>query len=250
MFMTVWHDDGESLYEATWPALAYAAAVAWQQRPVDDASWHRTFARTFFGSDEPELADALDRLRDMRGFLRGAPSDPPDYLFWHDPFAPELAGRVSDANLAALRTSAEAVLSELWDAHPPLHPEAVAVMKLAALRYDQLGRRLQIGREAQAYYEDARSAAAEHATDRVYRSLGVAKYLCWEMRDALTGIAPVYASAWRYESTEPGLGRILVRYAVAEADAQRCADRIDGVMREDYLRRGDVPAWDAMRARP
>ena len=27
MFMTVWHDDGETLYEATWPAVAYAAAT-------------------------------------------------------------------------------------------------------------------------------------------------------------------------------------------------------------------------------
>jgi hypothetical protein len=36
MFMTVWHDDGETLFEATWPAVAYAAATAWQEKPVDD----------------------------------------------------------------------------------------------------------------------------------------------------------------------------------------------------------------------
>ena len=70
------------------------------------------------------------------------------------------------------------------------------------------------------------------------------------MRDALTAIALDYASAWRYESTEPGLQRVLVRYASAEADAQRCADQIDTVMREDYLRHGEVPSWDAMRGRP
>ncbi|MGH7684013.1 MAG: family 20 glycosylhydrolase, partial [Vulcanimicrobiaceae bacterium] len=30
MFLTVWHDDGESLYESTWYPLAFAAASAWQ----------------------------------------------------------------------------------------------------------------------------------------------------------------------------------------------------------------------------
>jgi len=268
MFMTVWHDDGESLYEATWPALAYAAASAWQKQPVDGVGWHRRFAAAFFGTTDDRYADALDRLRAMRDLLRppqtrgrtpdqametpthAPPSDPPDYLFWHDPFAPELTDRFTDASLSALRTSAEAVLTELWNARPPLHPQAVAVMRLAALRYDQLGRRLQIGREARAYYDDAVAGAAEKNSTRVYRSLGVAKYLCWELRDALTSIAPRYAAAWRYESTEPGLRRVLVRYAAAEADAQRCADRIDTVMREDYLRHGTIPSWDAMRGRP
>jgi hypothetical protein len=271
MFMTVWHDDGESLYEATWPALAYAAASAWQTQPVVNAGWHRRFAAAFFGTTDARYADALDRLRTLREFLRPPgsrmpdpghsmdtftplgykePSDPPDYLFWHDPFAPELAERFTDRSLSELRSSAEAVLAELWDARPPLHSEAVAVMRLAALRYDQLGRRMQIGREARAYYDDAVAAAAEKNSNRVYRSLGVAKYLCWELRDALTAIAPRYAAAWRYESTAPGLQRVLVRYASAEADAQRCADRIDTVTREDYLRHGEVPSWDAMRGRP
>ncbi|MBV8644262.1 MAG: family 20 glycosylhydrolase, partial [Candidatus Eremiobacteraeota bacterium] len=38
MFATDWHDDGETLYEATWAPLAYAAASAWQTQPVDDAT--------------------------------------------------------------------------------------------------------------------------------------------------------------------------------------------------------------------
>ena len=30
LFQTVWHDDGETLYEATWYPVLYAAAAAWQ----------------------------------------------------------------------------------------------------------------------------------------------------------------------------------------------------------------------------
>lgn len=244
MFMTVWHDDGETLFEATWPALAYAAATSWQRDAVDDATWHATFARAFFGTDDPAYASDLDALEAMRPLIRTTPSDPPDYLFWHDPFDPALQARARTMDLAGLRTRAETALRHLMTARPPLHAGAVAAMELGALRYDQLGRRLQIGKEARDYYDDARAHATAPSVTQVYRSLNVAKYLCWEMRNGLADVEPVYAAAWRAESTEPGLSRMLARYRIGEDDAQRCADRIDRVTREDYLRKGTVPAWD------
>jgi hypothetical protein len=244
MFMTVWHDDGETLFEATWPGLAYAAATAWQQTPVDDASWHTTFARAFFGSDDPAYAADLDALQAIRPLLRTTPSDPPDYLFWHDPFDPALQARATTMDLAGIRNRAETALQHLMQARPPLHASAAAAMELGALRYDQLARRLQIGKEARDYYDDARAHATAPGVTQVYRSLNVAKYLCWELRNGLADIEPVYAAAWRAESTEPGLARMLAHYRIGEDDAQRCADRIDRVTREDYLRHGTVPAWD------
>jgi hypothetical protein len=244
MFMTVWHDDGETLYEATWPAVAYAAATAWQGKPVDDATWHRAFARVFFGTDDPRYAADLDALRSIRTLLRTTPSDPPDYLFWRDPFDPRLQERAKTMDLVGIRTRAETVLHDLWNGRPPLNGGAVAAMKLGALRYDTLARRLQIGKEARDDYDDARSHATAPNVSQVYRSLGVAKYLCWELRNGVADIEPLYAAAWRAESTEPGLTHVLPRYRVAEDDAQRCADRIDGVMREDYLRKNVVPPWD------
>jgi len=246
MFMTVWHDDGETLFEATWPSVAYAAATAWQSKPVDDATWHRTFARAFFGSDDPRFAADLDALQAIRPLLTTTPSDQPDYLFWRDPFDPRVQARARTMDLAGVRNRAETVMAHLWpdDAEPPLHGKAAATMMLGAMRYDQLARRLQIGKEAHDYYDDARAHADKPNVSQVYRSLGIAKYLCWEMRDALTNIEHVYVEAWRRESTAGGLDHMSAHYRVAEDDAQRCADRIDGVMREDYLRRGVVPPWD------
>ena len=245
MFFTVWHDDGETLFESTWPAIGYAAATAWQKNPVDDATWHATFARAFFGSDDPRYARGLDALQAVRPLLKTAPaSDQPDYVFWRDPFDPRLQARAQPLDLAGVRSRAEAALTDLWNAPPPLHPHAAEAMRLGALRYDALARRLQIGKEARDYYDDARAHAGKPQQNQVYRSLGVAKYLCWELRNAVADIAPVYAAAWRHESTEPGLERMLVHYQVAEDQAQRCADRIDGVMREDYLRADKVSTWD------
>jgi hypothetical protein len=244
MFMTVWHDDGETLYEATWPAIAYAAATAWQTRPVDDGTWNTTFARAFFGSDDQGYAGDVSALTTIRQMLRTSPSDPPDFVFWHDPFDPRLQERAKALDLAGVRERAEGVMAHLWSSHPPLHAEAAGVMKLAAMRYDLLARRLQIGREARDDYDDARAHADKPDQQIVYRDLGVAKYLCWEMRNGLSDIVPLYVGAWRYESTEPGVQHVITRYRLAEDDAQRCADRIDTVIREDYLRHATVPAWD------
>jgi hexosaminidase len=245
MFETVWHDDGESLYEATWAPLAFAAATAWQAAPVDRATWHRTFAQMFFGNDAAGFAADLDDLAAMRTALRTKPEgDPPDYLFWSDPFDPRIQARMQTLDLAGIRLRAERILDHLARVRPALDAPAVAVMRLAALRYDTLARRYQIGKEARDYYDDARAHAATHNDDVVYRSLNVAKYLCWELRDEMTALAPLYAAAWNYESRPAGRDRVLVRYAAAAERAVAQADRLYAAAREDYLRGGTLPSFD------
>jgi hypothetical protein len=246
MFETVWHDDGESLYEATWAPVAFAAASAWQALPVDRASWHRTFASAFFGpQDAARYAHDLDLLQTDADLLRSPPdSDPPDYLFWSDPFEPRIQARMQHVDLAALRRNAEDVMEHLALDRPPLHAQAARVMRLAALRYDTLGRRFQIGAEARAYYDDARAHVAAHDDASVYRGLNIAKYLCWELRDEMTALAPLYAAAWDAESRPAGRDRVLVRYARAAQIAVGEADALYAAAREDYLRGGTLPAFD------
>jgi hexosaminidase len=245
MFETVWHDDGETLYEATWAPLAFAAASAWQAGPVDRTTWHRTFAQMFFGNDAAGFGADLDNLAAMRTALTMKPeTDPPDYLFWADPFDPRIQARMQTLDLAGIRLRAEKVLDHLARVHPALNAHAVAVMRLAALRYDTLARRYQIGKEARAYYDDARAHAATHDDGIVYRSLNVAKYLCWELRDEMTALAPLYAAAWNYESRPAGRDRVMVRYTGAAERAVAQADRLDTAAREDYLRGGTLPSFD------
>ena len=117
-------------------------------------------------------------------------------------------------------------------------------MRLAALRYDTLARRYQIGKEARDYYDDARAHAATHDDGIVYRSLNVAKYLCWELRDEMTALAPLYAAAWNYESRPAGLARVMVRYQAAAERATAQADALYAAAREDYLRTGTLPSFD------
>jgi hypothetical protein len=245
MFETVWHDDGETLYEATWAPLAFAAATAWQTQPVDRATWHQTFAQVFFGGDARGFAADLDDLAAMRTALDVKPeTDPPDYLFWADPFDPRIQARMQTLDLAGIRLRAERILTHLAGAKPALNAPAARVMRLAALRFDTLARRYQIGKEARDYYDDARAHAPAHADNIVYRGLNVAKYLCWELRDEMTALAPLYAQAWNYESRPAGRDRVLVRYAAAAEQAVAQAGKLDAAAREDYLRTGTLPSFD------
>lgn len=251
LFETVWHDDGESLFEATWYPVVFAVASAWQARPIERSAFARDFGRAFFGSDDPRFARDLEELAAIRAMLRTQPeSDPGNYLFWADPLDRRITDRLARLDLRDIRLRAETVMADLMTRTPPLHANAARVMLLAARRYDALARRVQIAVEARNYYEDARAHAGGKEDAIVYRSLNVVKYLFWEIRDEMLAIAPLYARAWRYEDRPYALDRVMERYRLAAQRAITYADRIEKIEREDYLREHTLPPFDqALRAR-
>ena len=243
MFMTVWHDDGQSLYEATWYPLAFAAASAWQDGDVDRAHFGRAFGWAFFGSTSPRWARSLARIEAIGDALR--PIDPSDYLFWADPFDARIGDRVRTAvDLSKVRLDAEAILTDLHGQTPPLHANAARVLSLAALRYDVLGRQFQIGKEARDDYDDAREHLSGSDSAMVERGLNLAKYLCWELRDELLGVEWRYRREWTYESRPGGLGAVLTQFHLSEQRATADADAIDAALREDALPHKTLPAFE------
>lgn len=245
LFQTVWHDDGETLYEATWYPVLYAAAAAWQSRGAVPEAFARDFPSAFFGVDDARYADAVAELGKVlaqfepAGFAYGQS----DALFWADPFD-AAAGAQAGSNLSAIRTAAEGVEESLYFARPPLHANAASVMFLAARRYDALARKFQIAKEAEAMYADALAHAASDP-DRANRDLMWCKYWMWELRDAYEDLAPLYAQAWRYESRDGHLASNLERYHLA---AQRAIERADAIYRvtESYQQTKTLPPFSSV----
>ncbi|GAC1444111.1 MAG: hypothetical protein NVSMB59_10090 [Vulcanimicrobiaceae bacterium] len=286
LFQTVWHDDGETLFEATWYPVAYAAASAWERDSVDRARFAADFGPAFFGSDDVRYASDLASLARARTTLRGHNArEYGDYLFWADPFAADLAkpatlepaglaaprpsasGAASatirasdvpatgDADLAAMSTirlAAEDVMTHLRLASPPpLHANAARILDLAARRYDLLGRDAQIAREARAYYDDARANADGKHDGYVYRGLFIAKYLLWEQRDAMLALEPLVRRAWEYENRSSHEASVLERYHLAAQRALMRADRISDTVYRDYVAQKMLPTFDdAIGLRP
>jgi hypothetical protein len=247
LFQTVWHDDGETLFEATWYPVIYAAASAWETDEVDRERYARDFPVVFFGSEDPGYASDFAELAQCRTLLENNPREYGDYLFWADPFAPDLAGVPAALDLPALRLSAERVMTHLRTAsHPPLHSNAAAVMDLAAQRYDVLGREYQIAAEARADYEGARTDLAGKHEDFVYRRLLLAKYLFWEQRDGMLALEPLVRSAWEYENRSSHESSVLERYHLAAQRAIERADRVSDAIYRDYLGTKLLPPFDDM----
>ena len=251
LFQTVWHDDGETLFEATWYPVVYAAASAWERTSVDRARYAADFPAAFFGSDDARYAADIAALSRARALLHGHnPREYGDYLFWSDVLAPELGAdgtreALTDTVLSGVRLAAEEAMTHLRLAPPPpLHPNAAAVLALAARRYDTLGREFQIGREARVYYDDARANADGKHDGLVYRGLFVAKYLFWEQRDAMLALEPLVRAAWEYENRPSHEASVLERYHLAADRAIERADRLTASVYRDYVAKKTLPTFD------
>jgi hexosaminidase len=242
MFETVWHDDGETLFEATWYPLLYGAASAWEQKPVGGARFAADFPWTFFGVDDKRYSDDIADLAAARRLLHAGS----DRVFWRDAFAPDfLTGELAGVNFSAIRLAAEKAIEHVRMApSSPLHANAAHVMQLAARRYDVLGRDAQIAEETRGYYDDARAHVDGKHDDIVYRSLFTAKYLLWEQRDMFLELAPLVRSAWEYEDRPSHELSVLERYHMAAQRAIERADAIDRATYEGYRRANKLPPFD------
>ena len=236
LFQTVWHDDGETLFEATWYPVLYAAAQAWSTTD----GFAKDFGSAFFGVQDP-AGNELGQDMLYLGSLESKLPEPSNKLFWADPFSPAAAARMKNVDLSALRHAAESVATEFLTRPVPLHANAAAVMLLAAQRYDALGRRYQIAREVRDYYADA----AAHPDDAI-RDLFWCKYWFWEQRDSDERLALLYAKAWRYEDREDHLASNLERYHLDAQLAIRRADAIDRATYDDYIPNKVLPPLDTV----
>ncbi len=246
LFQTVWHDDGETLYESTWYPVIYAAAAAWQSGDADLTAFATDFPSAFFGTADSKYSEDVSALG-----LALKSLEPKDYeygqsdaLFWADPFDPAAQRQVPDADhISGVRSNAERVEQDLYFTRPPLHADAAAVMFLAARRYDALARKFQIGREVRAMYDDAQTHLADKETAE--RDLRWCMYWMWELRDTYEDLAPLYAAAWKYESRDGHLASNLERYHLAAQTAIERADAFYRVMQQ-YERTQTIPPFDAV----
>ncbi len=233
LFQTEWNDDGETLYEATWYPVLYAASDAWEQRDVDPARFAADFPTAFFGIDDPRYAQDVAQLGDVLTRLESVHAGSTDELFWDDPFDPVVDAALNAQTLHRVRLEAERVETHLIARRPPLHSNAASVMFLAARRYDVLGRAFQVADEIRNdYYSPS------------YRDLIWSEYWFWELRDDYEELAPLYERAWNYESRAGHLASNLECYHIAAARAIDRADAIARVTREDFLAGKPLPPLD------
>ena len=225
LFQTVWNDDGETLFEATWYPVLYAAADAWEQRSVDPSRYQRDFSYAFFGTSDERYGDDVAKLADVETRMADSYDFSSDYLMWADPFDPRASAHMAKVDVRQVRLDAESVETHLLQHAPPLHANAARVMFLAARKFDFIGRKFQAADEIRTMYGEAIARAHQKGSPSG-RDLVWSKYWFWELRDGYEELEPLYAAAWRYEDRESHLASNLERYHL---NAQRNIERADAV---------------------
>lgn len=100
--VTVWNDDGETLFAPNWWSIVYGAASAWEPAKTDVAAFDRKFDWAFYRNGGNRLTEALKRLSHINEIFGGRGvqyvysshfGGAGDWLFWRDPFS------ISDARI-------------------------------------------------------------------------------------------------------------------------------------------------------
>jgi hexosaminidase len=214
MMNTTWDDDGESLFESAWYPITLSAAASWQEGTLDLQKFDRDFDWTFFRADGDQFVKVTHALGGIPTLLNAGTTDE---LFWRDPFTTQfqnqtrnMAERTSSMRLLAER-SLEMLIQD--DKLARRNRAALSAMRLAAQRYDHLGRRMEVVQRFSTQYWDAYLNLGDRAKVRKLRYYTGAIYNnLREMAEELSILKEAYRQQWLAENRPYWLDSVLARY--------------------------------------
>lgn len=266
MDVTVWNDDGESLYGPNWWSIVYGAACAWEPGATDVQTFNQKFDWAFFRDTSHLFVDSMMQLGHINEVIRaGGPVEKydgrhggaDDRLFWIDPFTP-LGNQVVEKDLSVaqnIRLAAEAAYSVFEDnAGSALRNEDVLEdLKLAALKIDALGMRIQYAREISDRYDDA-VAVRQGAGDRRglygdFSDIDSTNGRLQDLRDYTTRLRELYRERWLAENLPNWLPNMLQLY---DRNSQLWQELIVkfGLLRADLAPGKSLPPPDSLGLLP
>lgn len=219
MMNTSWDDDGESLFEMTWHGIVLGAAASWQDKPVDRNSFDDDFDWAFFRNDGDEFTEVLQALGKVNGLLGISQSDE---LFWRSPFSSSFVGqaRTLKSQLQEMRLAVENA-DELLLRNEKLarrNRSMIPAMRLAAQKFDHLGRRMQVVEKfSQDYWDAYLNLSDRRRVGRLRNYWGNIYNSLREMAEELTILKESYRRQWLAENRPYWLDSVLARYDQAIA---------------------------------
>jgi len=226
--ITVWNDDGETLYGPNWWSIIYGAACAWEPGKTDIEEFNRKYDWAFYRNTDHRFAKAIMDLSHLNEVMRaGKPvqtydmgyGGAGDNLFWQDPFSP--TGRKEVEKIlpiaSLIRLTAEHSYTVMVDgaSRAKRHSDTLASLEFAALKLDALGMRYQYAQEISDRYLDA----VEQSQGNNRRSIGSdfgtitsTNGRLQDLRDYTTRLTEMYREVWLSENLPTWLPNILQLY--------------------------------------
>ena len=216
---TTWDDDGESLFDMTWPAMTFGAAAGWQAGESSIDSFKKSYDWAFYRNPDSTFKDVLENLDRAHGALKSAgwPEGADDTLFWVDPFDPTGSHFMQKLLPAArdVRLGAEHALESLYRKRKAARVNADTLddMIFAAWRLDALGMKIQFTSEISQFYWDAyRNLADDDRVNHDLEEISAINARLEDLRDATTRLRGMYEKAWLRENRPYWLDNVLIRY--------------------------------------
>lgn len=237
MINTGWTDASQVLYRTALPGLAYGAAAAWQDQPMDRAHFFAEYAA--ISHPAPAAAavapalHALARAQQLASTILGSETI---FRLWDDALAPARLTRLAPRreDLRQLRLLAGEAQEHLLRAID-LQPEANSLRSLLVVSrmLDYAGMKYLFAQEIAGYFQKL---------GRQPKPDDVQFYLGWEvgarnhgrvmdLMDEIADLRGLYEAAWREEYTERRLRSVLGRW---EAEYE-------------YWRRFQTRIWEVRR---
>ncbi|HVS80981.1 MAG TPA: beta-N-acetylhexosaminidase [Pyrinomonadaceae bacterium] len=214
MMNTTWDDDGESLFESAWYPITLGAAASWQEGIFDFQKFDRDFDWAFFRANGDQFVKITHALGGIPTLLNAGTTDE---LFWRDPFTTQFQNQARNMveRTSSTRLLAEHALEMLIqnDKLARRNRATLAAMRLAAQRYDHLGRRVEVMQKFSDQYWDAylnlgdrtKARKLRYYTGAIYNNLR-------EMAEELAILRESYRQQWLAENRTYWLDSVLARY--------------------------------------
>lgn len=216
---TTWDDDGESLFDMTWPAMAFGAAAGWQpgESSIDD--FKNSYDWAFYRNTDDTFKQVLENLDRAHGALKSAgwSEGANDTLFWADPFDQTGAQFMQKLWPASreVRLGAERALESLYRKRNAAraNTETLDDMIFAAWRLDALGMKIQFANEMSHFYWDAyRNLSDGDRVNNDLEEISAINARLEDLRDSTTRLRGMYEKAWLRENRPYWLDNVLIRY--------------------------------------
>jgi hexosaminidase len=226
--VTVWNDDGETLFGPNWWSIVYGAANAWEQNKTDVAAFDEKFDWAFYRSTDHRFTQALKKLSSLNEVLHQqglqyvySPNfgGTNDSLFWRDPFS--TAGRSDIDKVGAIASELRRTAEESFtvfatnENRAAQNADTLKSLEFACLKLDALGLRYQVLPEISQRYSTIlskqKSATPSEVDAELFQIQGINGPLL-DLRDYSTRLRGLYRNLWLNENLGSWLPNILQLY--------------------------------------
>jgi hypothetical protein len=252
MINTGWTDASQVLYRTALPGMAYGAAAAWQQEPMNRAQFFNEYAAAFYSAPvASEVAPALEALAKAQQLAETVLGSETIFRLWDDPLTQARLERVGSQQeaLRDLRLLAEDAEEHLVRARE-LHEDTYSLPSLlvSARMLDYAGMKYIYSLEMAGCFK----TLGEHPS-----RADVQFYVGWEsssrnhsrimdLMDEISDLREAYRSAWLSEYTDHRLDSVMGRWNAEYEYWRRLQTRMWDLLHG--FKDGDtVPALEELR---